>query len=409
MLAAARPGGFLANIAGNFRTHIVAPNFREQCTSDDGENCRLPLSMLFGVAARQSLGVALSVSKKILFAAGWNLRNRSVVGIRQTISYFSKSILLKISADNSQIRNSLYEFSYEYLRNRAKKNPISFNDKIIFRMAYDRNPIFPILADKLAVRNYVKDCVGEEYLIPTLAVTDAPRLIDWEKLPNEFVCKVNHGSGGLIGVHFGVENEASLPSNFDLLKWQRYWVNPEKFNQSSASGMLSKWMSMNYEWQAGRSPEWAYKNIKPAIIIEKLLMNDNSTIALQTQLYVFNGRVRLIRIAGRNKDGSRTMTYFTPSWEFLPVGYTDGNKFLQPNPLIKKPKLLPELVSIAEALASNLDFARVDLFDLGNEVKFGEITIYPSAGEGFWSPRDFSFELGSYWDLDLSMRERNHA
>ena len=336
----------------------------------------------------------------------WSLGNKDLQRIKQRIYYYGRSHFVNLLRNDSKPNNILYEYSYKYLRKRAGSEPVTFNEKILFRMAFDRNPVFSLVSDKLAVRKYVKDRVGESFLIPTLAIAASPLEIEWESLPNNFVCKVTHGSGGLIGVYERVEKEVLLPNNFDSLKWQRYWVNPEKFSQISASGMLSKWMSMNYEWQPGRSPEWAYKNIKPFIIVEKLLTNNQSKIALQTQLYVFDGQVKLIRKAGRKPDGTRTMTYFTPAWEHIPVTFSDSRKSLETDGPTQKPRLLADLISVAEALAKDLDFARVDLFDLGEEIKFGEITIYPSAGEGFWSPRNFSAELGTHWNLDLLMKEK---
>lgn len=347
-------------------------------------------------------GIVDSV-KKFSLKLWWSLKHQDFSNIKQRINFAFKAICVKTRNKNLNSEALLRVYSYKYLEKRSKSQPISFNEKILHRMAFDRNPLLNIFADKVASRKYVEDLGFGEHLIPIIAIADSPKEIFWENLPHEFVCKVSHGSGGLIGIYGGMESKSKLPNDISNLRWQRYWVHPERFEYSKAAGMLEKWVGMNYEWWPGRSPEWAYKSIKPQIIIEELLVDSNLKIATQTQFYVFHGQVKLIRVSGRNLDGARTMTYFSRDWKKQDIRFSDGNKFVQSEFIPPKPRRLNEMIEMSEKLGIPIDFVRVDLYSFNDEIRFGEMTIYPSAGEGFWNPKSFSRDLGAHWKINYGI------
>lgn len=311
----------------------------------------------------------------------------------------------QIIPDRNRRQRILKQKAYNYLTRRAKLNPVGFNEKILHRMAFDRNPLFKTLSDKIEVRRFVEERVGANLLIPIYTICNSPDQIVWGKLPEEFVCKVSHGSGGLIGVYQGVEKESALPLDLRSLSWQRYWVNPNKFIPTSAEAMLNKWLDSSYEWVPGCSPEWGYSGLEPRIVIEELLMGPDAKIAIQIQFYVFDGKVKLIRRAGTNSDGKRTMNYYSPNWQSLSVRLLGGSNNIQAENPQPKPIELSSMISIAEALGEALDFVRVDLYDLGTDIRFGEMTLYPSAGEGYWMPHEFNFELGAHWKIESKFAE----
>lgn len=330
----------------------------------------------------------------------WALRAKNFAILRQSFIYkwYLLYAQLNFTADDGQAY--LKQKSYNDLRRRAQRNPIGFNEKVLYRMAFDRNPLFPILSDKIEVRRYVEKRVGEKLLIPVLAICDSPEKLNWQELPQEFVCKVSHGSGGIIGVYKDVEIYSELPVEISSLGWSRYWVNPESFNPSRAEEMLKKWLSLSYEWGPGRFPEWGYAGLKPRIIIEKLLLRPDSKIATQIQFYVFDGKVKLIRKNLRSIDGTKDMQFYTIGWDRLPIEFLDGVKYIRLEDPQPKPENLSSMISIAECLGEGLDFARVDLYDLGSDIRFGEMTMYPSAGSVSFGPQNFNIELGNYWKLD---------
>jgi hypothetical protein len=335
----------------------------------------------------------------------WRLRTKNFALLKQRFVFIFYWFYAQIFFLGDKREVFLRQSSYLYLKKRAESNPINFNKKILHRMAFDRNPLFPTLTDKIAVRNYVEERVGTNLLIPALAICDSVSHLNWQQLPREFVCKVSHGSGGLIGVDKNVDKDSELPVETRRLSWQRYWVNPERFNPASAEAMLKKWLSVSYEWVPGRSPEWAYAGLRPRIIVEELLIGPDSKISTQTQFYVFDGKVKLILNAGRNNDGKRTMNFYSLDWQNLPVWFFGGSKFEQAENPQPKPLNLSSMISIAECLGEGLDFVRVDLYDLGTEIRFGEMTLYPSAGEPFLHPHNFNLELGMHWKLERGFAE----
>jgi hypothetical protein len=345
------------------------------------------------------------VLKNIVTKLLWRLRTKKFALLMQRFAFIGYWFYAQLFVSRDHHEVFLRQSSYSYLKKRAEINPINFNKKILHRMAFDRNPIFPMLTDKITVRDYVKERVGTNLLIPALAICDSVSHLNWQELPQEFVCKVSHGSGGLIGVDKNVDGNSELPIEIRRLSWQRFWVNPERFNPTSAEAMLKKWLSVSYEWMPGRSPEWAYAGLKPRIIVEELLIGPDSKISTQTQFYVFDGKVRLILKAGRNNDGKRTMNFYSLDWESLPVWFVGGSRFEHADSPQPKPLNLSSMISIAECLGEGLDFVRVDLYDLGAGIRFGEMTLYPSAGESFLHPHNFNLELGLNWKLERGFAE----
>ena len=338
--------------------------------------------------------------KNLTSRISWVLRANNFAILRQRFVYTWYLFCVKLNFTRDDNQSFLKQKSYNDLRRRAKRNPIGFNEKVLHRMAFDRNPLFRILSDKIEVRRYVEKRVGEKLLIPVFAICDSSEKLNWQEFPQEFVCKVSHGAGGLIGLYKDVEIDSKLPVEIDSLGWQQYWVNPESFNPSSAEAMLKKWLSLSYEWAPGKTPEWGYAGFKPRVIVEELLLLPDSKIATQIQFYVFNGKVKLIRKGVKSTDGTKDMQFYSKDWDRLPIDFLDGQKYTRLEDPQPKPDKFSSMISIAECLGDGLDFARVDLYDLGSDIRFGEMTMYPSAGNVSFGPKDFNTELGNCWKLD---------
>jgi hypothetical protein len=353
--------------------------------------------VLYHVVCSDEVSILKNLTSSISFA----LRTKNFALLRQGLVYKWYLLCARLYFTSDDPQAFLKQKSYNYLRRRAKRNPIGFDEKVLHRMAFDRNPLLHILSDKIEVRRYVEERVGEKLLIPVFAICDSPQKLNWQELPQEFVCKVSHGSGGLIGVYKDVEIDSELPVEISRLGWQRYWVNPESFNPSSAEVMLKKWLSLSYEWAPGRSPEWGYAGLKPRVIVEELLLRPNSKIATQIQFYVFDGKVKLIRKNVRSINGTKDMQFYTIRWDRLPIEFLDGVKYIRLEDPQPKPENLSSMISIAECLGEGLDFARVDLYDLGSDIRFGEMTMYPSGGSVSFGPQNFNIELGNCWKLAL--------
>jgi hypothetical protein len=144
---------------------------------------------------------------------------------------------------------------------------------------------------------------------------------------------------------------------------------------------------------------WAYSKVKPRILVEELLLSDGQ-IPKDYKFFVFRGSVGLVQVDQDRFAGHRRNLY-TPRWEKLEIEYV-----YPPGPSDPRPTKLEEMVAVAERLGDQIDFARVDLYNIGDRVVFGEITAYPEGGYGRFDPPEFDARLGALWQLDTSRRSR---
>jgi len=283
-------------------------------------------------------------------------------------------------------------FAYSNLRKLAK-NPETLRTKIRHRMAYDRRQLITRFSDKLAVREYVKEKVGEKYLPKIFAVWERNQNIDWEKLPTEFVAKSTHGVGASIIVWEGaVKEEMATP--LDDVDWRINLVNPKSFSRSIAEKFFKKWVNQKFERYLALYPEWGYRNIPPRVIFEELLVTAKGRIPCDYKLFCFDGKVNLIEVdSDRYVNFSRD--FFLPNWEFVPTQVTVPNS-KDPIPKLQN---LREMIEIAETLSAGIDFVTVDLYDLDDRIVFGEMSFYPGGGHEEFSPEYYEKWLGSLWTL----------
>jgi hypothetical protein len=274
---------------------------------------------------------------------------------------------------------------------------VSLAKKIRLRMQYERNELNTTLSDRVKMRKYVTDQLGSEYLPKQYALASNPTEIAWEQIPDQFVAKVTHGSGGLVGCWAGIDPAATLPQRADDSAWLRYWVNPVNFAAERINDILAASLQQNYAHRVGGRFEWGYLNAEPKVIIEELLLTQDGKLATQLQFYCFGGDVAFIRLALRDEKQNRSFAWKSPTWEDLPFYQVSWN-FWNPGILnTPPPENLTQMIEIAGILAKNLEFARVDLYDLGDRVIVGEITLYPSGGSFYLVPHRFNRILGAKW------------
>lgn len=251
-------------------------------------------------------------------------------------------------------------------------NPRSYSEKIIWRKIFDRNPLFPLLADKFLSRQYVVERLGskrgQEILVPLLFVTDRPEEIPFKDLPDEYIVKPNHGSG-----------------------WS---VIVDREHPARPGEIVSKccdWLRRIY----GRSRmEWAYSEIEPVILVEKLLNDDRGKIPTDWKFEIFNGIVETVYLL-HDRFGTPSEAIYDRNFNRLWVC-----AYQKDAPEIERPRTFEEMVSIAEILASGFDSLRVDLYEVDGRIFFGEFTLYPASGLYRYEPVSFDFDLGEKWILD---------
>ena len=253
------------------------------------------------------------------------------------------------------------------------KNPQTFNEKLQWLKLYDRNPLYTTLVDKYAVKKWVADKIGEQYIIPTLGVWNHFDEIDFDKLPNQFVLKATHDSGGLVICR-----------------------NKKTFDKQAAREKLEKSLKNNFYYM-GR--EWPYKNVPARIIAEKYMEDNASAQELNDfKLMCFNGQVKCSFVCTeRSTKSGLKVTFYDTNWQEMPF----ERHYPRSKTPIAKPLSYDEMVELAEKLSKDIPFVRVDFYSVQGKVYFGEMTFYPGSGLEEFTPSEWDKKIGDYLLLPL--------
>lgn len=289
-------------------------------------------------------------------------------------------------------------FAFWKLRH-EKINPQSYSEKVRYKGAFERDPILTMLADKIAVRRYVKEKVGAKYLTTAYETNYDVDTINWAKLPREYVCKANHGCGGIIMIRDAADPTFQLPTDTSDLGWATLQVHPDQADPERIAAICKYFLMLDFSWQKGSSmPEWAYRNIRPGILIEELLEDEEGNLPIDYKFIICNGGTQLIwALSGRNGSGLST-TAFDRDWNHIDIEFTTAGETLPvTQPPLKPPSQALELRTIAETLSQATDSLRVDLYAVQGRIKFGEVTVYPSGGDYNFSPKSFNDTFAQSW------------
>jgi len=272
------------------------------------------------------------------------------------------------------------------------RHPVTFTQKMLWKMTKDRRPLLTTFADKIAVRDYVADAIGAELLTRLYAVVADPAELDLARLPKEFVVKPNHASGLIwivadrtLPLGQGSRESACLASGM-------FTTTRDALDKDLLVATCRKWLKTTY---ADLELEWAYRNIPPQILVEELLLEAEGRIPPDYKFFVFHGRVRLVQVDTDRFDGHRR-NLFLPDWSVV-----DAQWIYPPaEHELLRPDSLDRMIHIAEVLGQETDFVRVDLFEIAGRIVFGELTSYPEGPYApSFSPESFDAELGRYWTL----------
>ena len=230
--------------------------------------------------------------------------------------------------------------------------PVGFNQKLQWLKLYDRNPLHTTLVDKYKVRDFVKERIGEKYLIPLLGKWDSYSDICFDKLPSKFVLKCNHDSGSIkIILDKNTINHKELKAFFDT----RLKSNPYTYGR-----------------------EWPYKGVKPCIIAEQYMGNDNGELPVDYKFFCFDGYVDSVMVCiGRGTPNKRFL-FFDKNWHFKK--YDKSCQELPDNFKMEKPSQIDRLFELASHLSRGEQFVRIDFYIINEHIYFGEFTFYPGSG-----------------------------
>lgn len=255
------------------------------------------------------------------------------------------------------------------------KNPTTYNEKLQWMKLYDKNDLYTSLVDKYEVKDYVAKKIGNEFVIPTIGVWDKFEDIDFDFLPSQFVLKCTHDSGSVI--------ICKDKSTIDMPFLRKHFHQCLKTNS----------------YLGGR--EWAYKNVKPRIIAEPFLTDDSRTGLKDYKFFCFNGKVKALFIAtDRGVEGKEVkFDFFDEHFNHLPFRHGHKNALVTPS----KPLNFEEMVMLAEKLAHGLRHVRIDLYNIGGEIKFGEMTFYHHCGFVPFDPEEWDYKFGQWLSLDKNV------
>ena len=246
------------------------------------------------------------------------------------------------------------------------ETPQTFNEKLQWLKLYNRRPEYTRMVDKQGVKQLVAEKIGQEYIIPTLGVWDSFDEIDFESLPEQFVLKCTHDSGGLVICR-----------------------DKAKLDVEAARKKIQKSMRRNYYYS---SREWPYKNVKPRIIAE-VYMQDGQTLSLPVyKIFNFGGEPRIIQTIQNDKTKEETIDYFDVDWNVLQM----RQNFPNSNVPLARPEKLQEMLQLARELSKGFPFLRTDFYVINGRVYFSEYTFYSDSGLAKFYPEKWDKQLGDW-------------
>jgi hypothetical protein len=248
------------------------------------------------------------------------------------------------------------------------ENPGTYNEKIQWMKLNLRDSFYTTLVDKYAVRKYVSDKIGEQYLIPLLGVYDNVGEIEWDAFPDQFVLKCNHDSGSIV--------ICKDKSTFDI---------------KAAKKKLARQFRNNTTYNIYR--EWPYKNVERKIICEKFLEDETGDLA-DYKFLCFDGEPKSMYVITERSSGDYKTHFYDLQFNNLnPVHSEYDSKRKE----LTKPKGFEEMIRLARILSQDLVHVRVDFYDLGGKVFFGELTFFPGSGLYKFPPGSNINELWGSW------------
>jgi len=251
------------------------------------------------------------------------------------------------------------------------ENPKTYNEKLQWLKLYNRKPEYMTMVDKYEVKRYVAEIIGEEYIIPTLGIWNSVDEIEFDTLPEQFVLKCTHDSGGIV-----------------ICK------DKKQLDIQTSKEKLKKSMKRNF-FYVGR--EWPYKNIKPRILAEAY-MEDSSTNELRDyKFFCFDGVAKALFIATDRQTSGEEVKFDFFDMDFTHLDIRQGHP--NANIVVNKPKTFEQMRTLAEKLSENIPQVRVDFYEVNGRTYFGELTFFHHDGLVPFDPEEWDIIFGDWITL----------
>lgn len=252
------------------------------------------------------------------------------------------------------------------------KTPKTYNEKLQWLKLYDRKPEYTEMVDKFEVRKYIAEKIGEEYLIPLVGGPwESFDEIDFEKLPEQFVLKTTHDSGGVV-----------------------ICTDKNKFDKEKAKEKLTKSMNYCYYW---RGREWPYKNAKPKIIAEQYIEDEVTSELRDYKFFAFDGDVKCLFIASDRQNPNEETKFDFFDMDFKHLDFENGHPYSKIYP--NKPQEFEKMKELASKLSKGIPQLRVDLYEVNGKIYFGELTFFHWSGFVPFNPEEWDETFGSWLKL----------
>lgn len=248
------------------------------------------------------------------------------------------------------------------------KNPRFFGEKLNYLKLYGNMQQYREYVDKFEVRKYIKNKIGSKYLIPLISYYQSGNDIDFEKLPNSFVLKLNYGSGYNIIV-----------------------PDKKKINNKKIARQLDRWIKEDYY---KIKKEYQYKDIDKKILVEKYIVDKEGKLN-DYKFFCFSGKCKFFKV-DFDRFTNHKCNYYDSKLNFMPIREA---KFKNDKDAIVLPDNIETMIDLANKLSSDFNFVRVDLYDVDGRIYFGELTFTPAAGLNPFFPLEKDLEIASYIDL----------
>ncbi len=251
------------------------------------------------------------------------------------------------------------------------RDPQTFSEKLQWLKLYDHRPEYTTMVDKIKVKEFAASVLGKQHIIPTLGVWEDPDQIDFDKLPNQFVLKCNHNSG--TGMYICKDKSKMDIENVKLC--------------------LRKGLKESYYI---KNREWPYKNVERKVFAEAYMEDDYGELR-DYKFFCFDGKVKALFIATNRSKGEHAVRFDFYDSEFNHLPFTNGHPNAEVPP--KRPKMFEEMKALASNLSQGIPHVRIDFYEVGDQVYFGEMTLYHWSGMRPFEPIEWDYKFGEWIHL----------
>lgn len=251
------------------------------------------------------------------------------------------------------------------------KSPKLYTEKLQWLKLYDKHEEYTSLVDKISAKEYVAKIIGDKYIIPTIAIYNDVNEININTLPNQFVIKCTHDSGGIV-----------------------VCKDKKTFDFHSAKKKLKSGLAKSF---VAITREYPYKNVPHRLIAEQYMVDESGYELKDYKIFCFDGEPKFCFVATDRSTGKTKFDFFDMEWNWLPIVNGHPNNPVKP----QRPKNWEEMIEVAKKLSKGFRHVRVDLYNINGKIYFGELTFFHFCGTEPFEPNEWDLKFGSYLKLPI--------